>query len=1154
MGVVYKARDPYIGRLVALKTITTGLTESPDLLGRFYREAQSAGGLQHPNIVTIFELGLEGDTPFIAMQFLDGGSLDKLIESRVSIPLSQKIGYIVYVCRALDYAHRHDPAVIHRDIKPGNVMVTKEGVIKVVDFGIARVANTDKTHTGSLVGTFGYMSPQLFQEMPADVQSDIWSVGIMFYELVAGRRPFEGDTAALVNKILKQETPDLNKTAPGTPADVIAVVERMLKKEVGERFHSMDEVLIELEPIWERLQQVEVSSLLSQSQELMQTHELAKAQNLLRRALQIDTSNVPARALLERVNAEIRRDQILPQVRGRVEKGRNLLQAGRFDEATAEAEAALQLDSVFLPARELLAEIQAAAEKSRVLVQAVRIAQQRLAEGDLTEAERQLTRALEIDSADVSAQGLLKQIREEQARRERQKRAIKLLHQCRSLWSELRYDECIRLLLEGLKEFPGDVEIAKLLETARHDQAEQQKQALLTECRNLLQAQKFEEAVESAERVLRQFPSNSTAKNLRTLAQQGREQQHREQQLQRDLAILRALAKEGKYAEVVARGERLLQELPKEFELGELLTYARNEQAQEEQKARRERWLEKIRQEMGKGQFSEAVQDAQTALGEFPRDGDFKILLENAKKEKGDREKREILEQRVREIKARISRGDLTDAMDLAHQTMATVGHDTDVTLLLQQAQMEHQQREEKHHEQHTLLATLRTLIGSGKFADATNVLERADQTRLFPPNDARLADMRKRLEEGEAKTRVMAPPLPPASPSLFGAPASDTRPEHSYPKGTPNESAPASDQDLFLATQAFSLPNVPEVKPRVANPPASPSPVGPGEPETFFKATKKKWSSAAAIGHGAAADVTSAQRKVPSPPAPARTLHVDPRPEWRSDAAAQLRPAALPLGKQPRIIGIAVGIAAVLLLTIGLTVYLRRRPEPPPPSRSAAATSDASAASQTDPGANANSTATTNAALRTDQVTNPNSAATTDATANTDAETNTATAIEKSIAQHRWGDAEAKLRALPASHPDYDMFKAQIKNGRRADLADLVTQANQSYSNGDYAKALGLFRQACDQHSAEGCGLLGYMYENGKGVDTNVGKAVQLYSQACDGSGPLACYNLGQMYEDGRGVDKDVSRAGQLYKQACAGGDTQGCENSKRLEAKGPN
>ena len=156
MGIVYKARDPLIGRLVALKTITTGLAEDSSQLERFYHEAHSAGALQHPNIVTIYELGEEDHTPYIAMEYLSGQSLDKLIENRQELPLSQKIGYISYVCRALAYAHKQ--GVVHRDIKPANVMVTTEGTVKVVDFGIARIAETSKSQTGLVIGTLGYMS------------------------------------------------------------------------------------------------------------------------------------------------------------------------------------------------------------------------------------------------------------------------------------------------------------------------------------------------------------------------------------------------------------------------------------------------------------------------------------------------------------------------------------------------------------------------------------------------------------------------------------------------------------------------------------------------------------------------------------------------------------------------------------------------------------------------------------------------------------------------------------------------------------------------------------------------------------------------------------------------------------------------------------
>ena len=135
MGAVYKARDPLIDRLVALKTITGGPTAQKNLLDRFYQEARSAGALQHPNIVTIYELGHEKNTPFIAMEYLEGESLDRIIDQKPVLPLSVKLGYIARVIDALAYAHQHN--VVHRDVKPANIMVTKEGVVKVVDFGIA---------------------------------------------------------------------------------------------------------------------------------------------------------------------------------------------------------------------------------------------------------------------------------------------------------------------------------------------------------------------------------------------------------------------------------------------------------------------------------------------------------------------------------------------------------------------------------------------------------------------------------------------------------------------------------------------------------------------------------------------------------------------------------------------------------------------------------------------------------------------------------------------------------------------------------------------------------------------------------------------------------------------------------------------------------
>jgi serine/threonine protein kinase len=311
MGVVYKARDPRIGRMVALKTITTGLADDPALLQRFYQEAHSAGTLQHPNIVTIYEMGEEDNTPFIAMEYLDGQSLDKLIERRHALPLSQKVGYIAYLCRALAFAHKQ--GIVHRDIKPANVMVTRTGTVKVVDFGIARIAENSRSQTGLVIGTLGYMSPQQIDGARADARSDIWAAGVLFYELLAYRRPFEGDNyGALMKSIITQEMPPLSETAPGTPSDVAAVIDRMLQKEIDQRFQSMEDALLELEPVWKRLQHDEVSELLTATRERLLAGDVEAANEMARKVLQIDMTNAEAKKLLDQTNTQLRLNRVAP--------------------------------------------------------------------------------------------------------------------------------------------------------------------------------------------------------------------------------------------------------------------------------------------------------------------------------------------------------------------------------------------------------------------------------------------------------------------------------------------------------------------------------------------------------------------------------------------------------------------------------------------------------------------------------------------------------------------------------------------------------------------------------------------------------------------------------------------------------------------------
>jgi serine/threonine protein kinase len=272
MGEVYKAHDPLIGRLVALKTITKGLAGRPDLLERFNQEARSAGTLQHPNIVTIYELGQEGETPFIAMEFLEGESLESLIERRPTLSVQEKLNHVIPVCRALNFAHKR--GVIHRDIKPANVMLTKEGRIKVVDFGIARQIDSNLTQTDSIIGTLAYMSPQQIRGERADARSDIWATGVMLYELLTYQRPFDGaNQAALVLNISKDDVlpPSIKTVVPDCGPALEALVDKMLAKDIQQRYQNMEQVLNAFESVLQRLRRSTGTQTIMAGEELVRS-------------------------------------------------------------------------------------------------------------------------------------------------------------------------------------------------------------------------------------------------------------------------------------------------------------------------------------------------------------------------------------------------------------------------------------------------------------------------------------------------------------------------------------------------------------------------------------------------------------------------------------------------------------------------------------------------------------------------------------------------------------------------------------------------------------------------------------------------------------------------------------------------------------------
>ncbi|MCX7891126.1 MAG: serine/threonine-protein kinase [Burkholderiales bacterium] len=245
MGAVYLGRDPKIGRVVAIKTMALSqefeADELADVKARFFREAETAGRLNHPNIVTIFDAGEEHDLAYIAMEFLKGRDLAGYTKPGSLLPFDKVVSIVARVADALGYAHRQN--VVHRDIKPANIMYEPESdAVKVTDFGIARITDSSKTKTGMVLGTPSYMSPEQLAGRKVDGRSDLFSLAVMLYQLVAGKLPFEGDSMAqLMFKIANDPAPDIRTVNPQAPAALAAFLARALAKEPAERFQTGEE-------------------------------------------------------------------------------------------------------------------------------------------------------------------------------------------------------------------------------------------------------------------------------------------------------------------------------------------------------------------------------------------------------------------------------------------------------------------------------------------------------------------------------------------------------------------------------------------------------------------------------------------------------------------------------------------------------------------------------------------------------------------------------------------------------------------------------------------------------------------------------------------------------------------------------------------------
>ena len=265
MGEVYLAEDKRLGRKVALKLLPSSFTKDDDRLRRFEQEARAASALNHPNIITIYEIREAGSSHIIATEFVEGETLRSRL-NRAPLNVMEALDIAIQVADALAAAHK--AGIIHRDIKPENIMLRPDGYVKILDFGLAKLseqaspavaaeAPTIQVRTGSgiVIGTAGYMSPEQARGLGVDNRSDIFSLGAVIYEMLARRKPFEGDTPSdTLAAILKTEPPSLSRVIPGAPSELTRIVTKCLKKDREERYQVVKDLWLDLKALKQELE------------------------------------------------------------------------------------------------------------------------------------------------------------------------------------------------------------------------------------------------------------------------------------------------------------------------------------------------------------------------------------------------------------------------------------------------------------------------------------------------------------------------------------------------------------------------------------------------------------------------------------------------------------------------------------------------------------------------------------------------------------------------------------------------------------------------------------------------------------------------------------------------------------------------------------
>jgi hypothetical protein len=745
MGVVYKAVDPGIGRAVAIKMTTGALGEDPELLKRFYSEAQSVGKLQHPNIVTVYDLGVEDGNPYLVMELLEGDSLESLLRSGRSIPLEEKLDIVIQICNGIQYAHQRN--VIHRDIKPANIMLLKDGTAKIVDFGIARLGVQKLTRPGQLMGSFQYMSPEQINATNVDSRADIFSVGVLLFELVTGALPFEGkDTGEMLLKILHNPPASLNGLLKNCPPGLDDIVQRALAKNPEQRYQTAEDLAFDLTNVLEKLRRERVSEYLQGAETAAAQRQWSRAKEQLLQVLKMDRQNARANVRLREVQLEIQKQQRAEQAKELLAQAEHAMAQSDVSGALAYLNEAVELDRSNLEIaklRDSLQENRARGDQLHDLMQRAELAQDA---GDLDGARQAVEEGLTLDPQNTDFRSMQVVIAQELAGRDKQKRVQEFVGEARKEISARRFSAALEVLRKAESLDPSAAVVQELLVLASTGQQQEQRrqglEQLTAQIEEALAKEDYATTSVKIEEGLRSYPDDRGLLKLKAVVDKQREGTEKRRYIEQQTAQARQLLDGGQAAEALTLLQKAMEKHPSEPSLHAMAVLVK-QSIERTRKEREKAELQGAREAIRRKAYSEAISILQAARKKIPS-SELDELLQFAQTEAENQVKRQKIDAVAEEARRLTSQDKYPEAIALLKATLQKI-QDQELQIILTDTER-HVAEFNAGVEQ--AIATAGRLVRQDRYVEAIKFLEGQDaQYGKVPKFRETLEDVRRQQQ-----------------------------------------------------------------------------------------------------------------------------------------------------------------------------------------------------------------------------------------------------------------------------------------------------------------------------------------------------------------------------------------------------------------------